>query len=145
MSAQAMSLKELIEQTMVALEQMDADALETLVAMAQSMREEAAAQPHAPRWESAREASAANDVLKQLLAATDRNLALLRRLRGAAEDGTTQGRSGLHAAGLHEPHEFGSHAAGWHEAGPHTQKNQEAIGYGEKFHRAIGRGGAWQR
>ncbi|MHB1699686.1 MAG: hypothetical protein ACYCSN_06035 [Acidobacteriaceae bacterium] len=143
MSAQTMSLKELIEQTMVALEQMDADALETLVATAQSMREEAAAQPHATLWETAHEATAANDVLKQLLAATDRNLALLRRLRGAAENRTIPGDPGILEA---RAYEAGSREAQPREVQPReVGRQREVLGYGEKFHRAIGRGGAWQR
>ncbi len=135
MSAQGMLLKQLIEQTMQALEQMDADALEKLVATAESMREEAVAQPHATRWETAQEAGAASDVLQQLLAATDRNLALLRRLRGAAEERTALGDSGTHGLGRNG---LSGNLSG-------QLGGQEVIGYGERFDRSLGRGGAWQR
>lgn len=122
-----LSLRALIDATLLALEQMDAPALEKLALDAQSMQDEGMdagmeatvagslnrGRGQAPTW--AAEAADANQVLRQLLEATDRNLALLRRLRAAGGVGLAE-RPGI---------------------------ANSAVGYAEKFQRDNRRGGAW--
>lgn len=98
MAAYVNDLAKLIDDTVLALEHMDADALEKLAATAESLPIDACDASHV-QPSSLQRAVSSNRVLKELLSATDRNLELLRRLRGIAEHANAFGLDPSHASG----------------------------------------------
>lgn len=117
-------LKSLIEETVLALEHLDADALERILAGADAFR--------SGELEGCdlRESVPARGVLQELLRATRRNIDLLWSLQssGARTKGPNE----------HGPRQTGTGLAGY----PGYSKYS---GYGDKFEQSLRRSQTWQR
>ncbi len=128
-SSRDKGLKSLIDATLLALEQMDADALEQLASRAEAMRTEV------PDAAGVRAAAAGHRTLGELLKSTERNISLLRRLHGAALSSeesncpqqSSMRQSGMHGSGPHGHAAFMSACPDWYGAAFRNSYRQGAI------------------